>query len=193
MTTLKSHLLLHHLSHLIDAERANPGSQDRLPNENVPLVWAQSLKIVGDLLIDGLITPAELDPLGRRLNVVNAAARSSSSGSGVNIASSSTSSSCSRTLASDVVVQVVLLAESADLQAKMAMYGLETQTLESCAPITISHPSALRDAYTALGENPKLVKGVAGGGGGVECIICSLTLTCFFPSPSSSSYPGSYW
>lgn len=57
---------------------------------------------------------------------------------------------------SDIVVQLVLLAESHDLQAKMAMYGLETQTIESCAPITISTDSALRNAYSALGENSKL-------------------------------------
>jgi len=56
----------------------------------------------------------------------------------------------------DVVVQLVLLAENPDLQAKMAMYGLETQTVEGCAPITISTDSALRDAYSSLGENAKL-------------------------------------
>jgi len=38
----------------------------RLPNDNVPLVWAQSLMIVGDLILDDLITVGEIDPLGRR-------------------------------------------------------------------------------------------------------------------------------
>jgi hypothetical protein len=50
----------------------------------------------------------------------------------------------------------VLLAESSALQQEMSMYGLEAQTIESCAPVTISTDSALRDAYSSLGENQKL-------------------------------------
>ena len=50
----------------IDAEKAAPGSQERLPNENVPLVWAQSLYLLSALLDDGLLQPADIDPLGRR-------------------------------------------------------------------------------------------------------------------------------
>lgn len=50
----------------IDAERAEPQSQNRLPNENVPLVWAQSLFLLGSMLEDGLLRPGDLDPLGRR-------------------------------------------------------------------------------------------------------------------------------
>lgn len=38
----------------------------------------------------------------------------------------------------------------------MAMFGLDTQTLESCSPISVSNPSSLRDAYTFLGQNAKL-------------------------------------
>jgi hypothetical protein len=36
------------------------------------------------------------------------------------------------------------------------MFGLETQLMNECEPITISPPSALRNALTALGENQKL-------------------------------------
>jgi phosphorylase kinase alpha/beta subunit len=50
----------------IAAERRNPGSRPRRPNENVPLLWTQSLTWLGDLLLHGLITPADLDPCGRR-------------------------------------------------------------------------------------------------------------------------------
>ncbi|MFM9101181.1 MAG: phosphorylase kinase, partial [Cyanobium sp.] len=49
------------------AERAQPGSQERLANDNVPLLWTQSLTWLGDLLLEGLITPEDLDPCGRRL------------------------------------------------------------------------------------------------------------------------------
>jgi phosphorylase kinase alpha/beta subunit len=51
----------------LEAERRQPGSQTRIPNENVPLLWTQSLTWLGDLLLEGLITPEDLDPSGRRL------------------------------------------------------------------------------------------------------------------------------
>ena len=51
----------------IEAERANPGSQPRRPNENVPLLWTQSLTWLGDLMLHGLLLPEDLDPSGRRL------------------------------------------------------------------------------------------------------------------------------
>ena len=50
----------------IAAERRNPGSQGRVPNENVPLLWTQSLTWLADLLLAGLILPEDLDPIGRR-------------------------------------------------------------------------------------------------------------------------------
>ncbi|MEB3321639.1 MAG: glycoside hydrolase family 15 protein, partial [Synechococcaceae cyanobacterium] len=50
----------------IAAERRNPGSQPREPNENVPLLWTQSLTWLADLLLHGLITPADVDPCRRR-------------------------------------------------------------------------------------------------------------------------------
>ncbi|KAL5035407.1 hypothetical protein BDV3_005344 [Batrachochytrium dendrobatidis] len=116
----------------IDAERANPGSQERVPNANVPLVWAQSLYILGNLIYDGLLSVADIDPLNRRL-IPNTLRQEL-----------------------DTVVQLVFLSETAELQSKLRMYGLETQTLANCEPITISPPSALRDAMQVLGENQKL-------------------------------------
>jgi phosphorylase kinase alpha/beta subunit len=50
----------------VEAERLQPGSQPRQANANVPLLWTQSLTWLGDLLLAGLITPADLDPTGRR-------------------------------------------------------------------------------------------------------------------------------
>ncbi|KAI9345534.1 glycosyl hydrolases family 15-domain-containing protein [Obelidium mucronatum] len=116
----------------IGEEKANRGSVKRIPNENIPLVWAQSLYILGCLIQDDLLSTAELDPLGRRLLPFRPKQ------------------------GNEIVVQIVLLSESAELQAKLATFGLETQTLDTCAPITISPPSALRDAYLSLGENAKL-------------------------------------
>jgi phosphorylase kinase alpha/beta subunit len=51
----------------VEAERRQPGSQPRQANTNVPLLWTQSLTWLADLLLNGLITPADLDPSGRRL------------------------------------------------------------------------------------------------------------------------------
>lgn len=56
----------------------------------------------------------------------------------------------------DTVVQIVLIAEDAALQAKLAMFGLDTETPDQVAPVTISSPASLRDAYSALGANAKL-------------------------------------
>jgi phosphorylase kinase alpha/beta subunit len=50
----------------VEAERLQPGSQPRIANPNVPLLWTQSLTWLGDLLLAGLITPYDLDPCNRR-------------------------------------------------------------------------------------------------------------------------------
>ena len=50
----------------IEAERCNPGSQARVANDNVPLLWTQSLTWLSDLLLHGLISPDDLDPSQRR-------------------------------------------------------------------------------------------------------------------------------
>ena len=54
---------------LIAAEKANPHSQERVPNENIPLVWAQSLFMLGCLIQDGLLKVDDIDPLGRHKDV----------------------------------------------------------------------------------------------------------------------------
>lgn len=117
----------------VDAEKADPGSQVRHPNENLPLVWAQSLYILGNLIYDNLLSPSDIDPLGRR-NLPYGRGRQ------------------------DLVVQLVLLAETAELQSTLRTFGLETQLRHECEPVTISSAFALRDALTVLGENRKMVR-----------------------------------
>lgn len=115
--------------HLIDAERQNPQSQSREPNENLPLVWAQSLWIVGELILEELLEPSDLDPLGRR-----------------------------RTLRAlrEPVVQLALVAEDEALREQLATYGIETQTLADIAPIQLHQSEDLATALSALGANEKL-------------------------------------
>ncbi|KAI8869731.1 phosphorylase kinase alphabeta [Ramicandelaber brevisporus] len=116
----------------VDAERANPQTQARLPNDNVPLVWANSLYILGCLLQEQLVTTAEIDPLNLRVNAGKSEARR------------------------NVIVQLVLLAEDERLQARLATFGLETQTLAQVAPVQVCPPSALVEVYKTLGANSKL-------------------------------------
>lgn len=116
---------------LIDAEKADPHSQKREPNDNVPLVWANSLYFLGNLLHEGLLEPSQLDPLGRRI-------------------------SNRRDPHPDTVVQVVLLSESTKLKKRLATFGVETQTLEEIRPIAVGPPAALVEIYAALGTNAKL-------------------------------------
>ncbi|KAJ1924028.1 hypothetical protein IWQ60_005491 [Tieghemiomyces parasiticus] len=115
----------------VEAEKANPHSQDRLPNDNVPLVWANSLYMLGNLVHENLVSTAELDPLGRRFYARRADNR-------------------------DTVVQIALLAEDESLQAKLSTFGLDTQSLDQLGSVTICPPTALAEVYTTLGMNDKL-------------------------------------
>ncbi|KAF9358964.1 hypothetical protein BGX26_000506 [Mortierella sp. AD094] len=117
--------------HLVEAEKQNSHSQARIANDNLPLVWANSLHTLGNLIYENLLSISEVDPLGRRFN-----ARKMHS--------------------NDTVVQVVLLAEDSNLQSMLNMYGLETQTMDQVHPITVSHPQGLKEVYAALGRNAKL-------------------------------------
>jgi phosphorylase kinase alpha/beta subunit len=51
---------------LVPAEMAAPGSQTRVPNENVPLFWAQSLWMLTQMMAEGVVTADDVDPMGRR-------------------------------------------------------------------------------------------------------------------------------
>ncbi|MBE9127543.1 MULTISPECIES: glycoside hydrolase family 15 protein [unclassified Coleofasciculus] len=108
----------------IDAERASPRSQRRKPNENVPLVWAQSLYLLGKMLHEGLIAPGDIDPLGRYLSVGRH---------------------------QDPVVQIALLAEDEDLQAQLAAYGIASQTPQQVEPIQVRQATELSAIYAQIG------------------------------------------
>jgi phosphorylase kinase alpha/beta subunit len=113
----------------VEAEKANPHSQLRLPNENIPLVWAQGLYLLGQMLSEGLLAVGDIDPLGRYLCVGQQR---------------------------EVVVQIALLAENEDLQAKLEVHGIETQTPKQLEPIQVRHGRELSAAYTQVGRNDKL-------------------------------------
>ncbi|MEM9214535.1 MAG: glycoside hydrolase family 15 protein [Cyanobacteria bacterium P01_F01_bin.150] len=113
----------------IDAEREDPSSQARLPNENVPLVWAQSLYLLGRMLQDELISIGDIDPLGQHQRLGQRRRP---------------------------IVQVALLAENEDLQAELACYGIATQTPQQLESVQIRSANKLSALYTKIGENHAL-------------------------------------
>ncbi|MDF1583776.1 MAG: glycoside hydrolase family 15 protein [Methyloprofundus sp.] len=115
----------------IAAERANPHSQERVPNENVPLVWAQSLFILGEMIQDGLLKTHDIDPLGR--------------GHCIHYSRDP-----------DLKVQLTLLAEDAAVQSKLNELGINTQTFDQIAPIQVREASHLAAALTQVGLNKGL-------------------------------------
>lgn len=113
----------------VSAEKLNPHSQQRLPNENIPLVWAQSLYFLGQMLSEGLLSVGDIDPLGRHLGIGRHR---------------------------EALVQIALLAEDEDLQAKLAVHGIETQILQQVEPIQVRHAKELSAIYTQIGRNDQL-------------------------------------
>ncbi|MEG4996988.1 glycoside hydrolase family 15 protein [Microcoleus sp. B4-D4] len=113
----------------IEAEKLNPRSQQRLPNENVPLVWAQSLYFLGQLLNEGLIAVGDIDPLGRHLSVGRHR---------------------------EPLVQIALLAEDKDLQAELATNGIAAQTPKQVEPIQVRQAKELSAIYAEIGRNDSL-------------------------------------
>jgi phosphorylase kinase alpha/beta subunit len=114
---------------LIEAEKQNPQSQTRLPNENLPLVWAQSLYLLGQMLDDGLLAPGDLDPQGRHLQI------------------------CKQR---QPTIQIALIAENDHLQGQLAEYGIASQTLEQIAPTQVRSSIELGKIYNHIGANFKL-------------------------------------
>ncbi len=114
---------------LCAAEKSNPRSQQRVPNENIPLVWAQSLFILGCLIQDELLEISDIDPLGRHKVVKKN---------------------------QDYTLQIQLLAQDEAVQNHLMKYGVASQTLAEIAPIQIREASELAEAYTHVGRNDRI-------------------------------------
>ncbi len=113
----------------IAAEKRNPHSQHRIPNENVPLVWAQSLYILACLLQDKLISLDDIDPLGRYR---------------------------ATRLHPNATLKVALLAEDDQVQEDLRILNIPSQTLAEIAPIQVRDASELAAAYTQVGRNDRI-------------------------------------
>ncbi|NXL29510.1 KPBB kinase, partial [Glaucidium brasilianum] len=131
----------------VELEKKNPGSQKRFPSNSGRdgkfFLWGQAVYIIAKLLADKLVSPKDIDPIGRYIppqDQRNVSMRFSNQGP----------------LENDVVVHVALIAESQRLQVFLNTYGIQTQTPQQVEPIQIWAQKELVKAYFHLGVNDKL-------------------------------------
>ncbi len=113
----------------IEAEREAPGSQARIPNENVPLVWAQSLYMLSAMILDGILRPSDIDPLRRRERIGHAR---------------------------NTQILVAVLAENQTVKQQLYDLGFGSETLQEVAPVRVLHARQLSQVHAQLGKNAKL-------------------------------------
>ncbi len=110
----------------VEAERQKPRSQKRVANENIPLVWAQSLYITGLLLDEGYVTKDDLDPLIMRRR--------------------------SRRF-TKTQIALTVLAENEDIKEILSKHGVIAETIDEIKPIKVISAPHLVQAYSQVGAN----------------------------------------
>lgn len=132
---------------LIELERSNPGSVERKASPEGStdgvFMWGQAVYLISQLLHEELLLVNELDIVRRYLPALERP-------------KFSMRYSKFQGTAPDLVIQVVLIAESVRLQQLLATYGIQTQTPHQVEPIQIWSPKELTKAYCNLGVNSKL-------------------------------------
>ncbi|XKL60608.1 hypothetical protein PGB90_007665 [Kerria lacca] len=161
----------------IEFEKAEYGSQIRLPadenlGEDCLFLWNQSLYIISQLLTAGLLHVNELDPIRRFLPSYSQPKKMDRY-------------SAFQSVATDLVVQVVLIAESMRLQAMMGTYGIQTQTPHEVEPVQIWSSKQLEKVYKNLGVNTKLrltgrpMRPIGSLGTSKIYRVCGMTVLCY--------------
>uniref|UniRef100_A0A669Q7T5 Phosphorylase b kinase regulatory subunit n=1 Tax=Phasianus colchicus TaxID=9054 RepID=A0A669Q7T5_PHACC len=113
----------------VDEEYNNPHTVDRIPMGKLPLMWGQSLYILGCLMAEGFLAPGEIDPLNRRFATVPKP---------------------------DVVVQVCILAETEGIKAILRKEGIHVETVADVYPIRVQPARILSHIYARLGRNKQM-------------------------------------
>ncbi|WP_370980873.1 glycoside hydrolase family 15 protein [Agaribacterium sp. ZY112] len=113
----------------IEAEKLDPGSQERVANENLPLVWAQSIYYTGLLLDEELIEYDDLDAIRLR---------------------------GSTTRFNHSQVALVVLAENDEVKQALAEHGVIAESIDDISPIRVISAPHLVDAYSQVGANEAL-------------------------------------
>ena len=113
----------------VEAEKENPNSQERVPNENLPLVWAQSLYMLSEMILEGVLETKDIDPLYRRKSI----------GKSVN-----------------TIPLVCIISENEKVKEHLRGFHVDSQTLHEIEPINCMHASELSVIHSLLGKNEKL-------------------------------------
>ncbi|XP_049821939.1 probable phosphorylase b kinase regulatory subunit beta isoform X3 [Aethina tumida] len=157
----------------IEAERQEPNSAPRTAySEGGLYLWNQAMFILAQLLTAGLLHINELDPIRRYLPSYNRPRKGGRY-------------SAFQGTATDLVVQIVLIAESMRLQAMMATYGIQTQTPHEVEPVQIWSSTQLVKVYQNLGVNHKLklqgrpVRPIGSLGTSKLYRVCGATVLCY--------------
>ena len=116
-------------SEQIKAEKEDPQSQSRVANENLPLTWAQSLFILGDLLGEGHLSVNDIDPLSRHLPPPATQAHS---------------------------IYVLPLAQSQEVKRQLAEDGLSALLPSEVDEAIICPPEYIAELLKQVGANDKL-------------------------------------
>ena len=113
----------------IAQEKAHPGSQERVPNENIPLVWAQSLYMLSEMILSGVLRPGDIDPLHRNERIGHRR---------------------------HTQILVAIIAQNETVKRRLLDLGFASETPDEIAPVKIRHASELSRLHTLLGKNKKL-------------------------------------
>ncbi|WP_245929305.1 glycoside hydrolase family 15 protein [Agarilytica rhodophyticola] len=113
----------------IAAEKKHPRSQQRVANENVPLVWAQSLYLTGLMIDEGLLTTQDLDSLRLRRR-------------------------STRFIQPEIAL--VVLAENDEVKELLSKNGVIAESLDDIRPINVISAPHLVEAYAQVGANASL-------------------------------------
>ncbi|KAJ8247295.1 hypothetical protein GJAV_G00244650 [Gymnothorax javanicus] len=124
----------------VEAEQKKHGSQKRFPSntggDGRLFLWGQAMYNIAKLLVEGLISPKDLDPIRRYVppeEQRNVSMRYSNQGP----------------IENDAVIHVALIAESQRLQVFLSTYGIQTQTPQQVEPIQIWPQQELVKLYPA--------------------------------------------
>ncbi|XP_033229285.1 probable phosphorylase b kinase regulatory subunit beta isoform X1 [Belonocnema kinseyi] len=175
----------------LEQERNDPGSTVRFLSSEAKrqrktsmeyegphiYLWNQAMFIIAQLLTADLLHINELDPIRRYLPSYNRPRRA-----GRYSAFQAKPSSGTHT---DLVVQIVLIAESMRLQAMMGTYGIQTQTPHEVEPVQILSSSQLVKVYQKLGINSKMnlqgrpARPIGSLGTSKIYRVCGMTVLCY--------------
>ncbi|XP_001601216.1 probable phosphorylase b kinase regulatory subunit beta isoform X2 [Nasonia vitripennis] len=167
----------------IEAEKNEPGSTLKVPSdigrghrggdESAPIyLWNQAMFVIAQLLTASLLHINELDPIRRYLPSYNRPRKAGRY-------------SAFQGTHTDLVVQIVLIAESMRLQAMMATYGIQTQTPHEVEPVQILSSTQLVKVYQCLGVNSKLnlegrpARPIGSLGTSKIYRVCGMTVLCY--------------